>query len=90
MGRVRGRASLLLVWHARPSLVSYPDPHPPAILFGRRSSFRPNKMAGGCGSGYETRPSQEYAPEAEKGRDGLAAIEISSHLRIKVVGVNRS
>ena len=26
--------------------------------------------------------------EAKKGRDGLAAIAISSHLRIKVVGVN--
>ena len=31
------------------SLVSYPDSLPPAILFG------PNKMAGGSGSGYETR-----------------------------------
>ena len=39
---------------------------------------------------WHARPSQEYAPEAEKGRDGLATIEISSHLRIKVVGVNRS
>ena len=31
-------------------IVSYPDPLPPAILFGSR----PNKMAGGSGSGYET------------------------------------
>ena len=37
---------------------------------------------------WHARPSQDYAPEAEKGRDGLAAIEISSHLRIKVVSVN--
>ena len=29
---------------------------------------------------WHARPSQEYAPEAEKGRDGLAAIVISSHL----------
>ena len=29
---------------------------------------------------WHARPSQEYAPEAEKGRDGLAAIAISSHL----------
>ena len=36
---------------------------------------------------WHARPSQEYALEAEKGRDGLAAIEISSHLRIKVVGL---
>ena len=31
------------------SLVLYPDSLPPAILFG------PNEMAGGSGSGYETR-----------------------------------
>ena len=29
---------------------------------------------------WHTRLSREYAPEAEKGRDGLAAIAISSHL----------
>ena len=29
---------------------------------------------------WHARPSQEYAPEAEKGRDGLAAIAISLHL----------
>ena len=29
---------------------------------------------------WHARPSQKYGPEAEKGRDGLAAIAISSHL----------
>ena len=38
-------------------LVSYPDPLPPAILFGRPS--HPNKMVGGSGSGYETRSLHE-------------------------------
>jgi hypothetical protein len=43
----------MAIKRTRVSVVSHPDPHPPTIS-------RPNKMAGGSGSGYKTRVPEMY------------------------------